>query len=196
MTASPLDGKTLLFLGLVATIAIRIPYDKKSSLMKVTTSHRTPRENVLLVLIASGVLLAPLVAIFTPLLSFADYRPHPIAFLAGAAALALNVWLFHRSHADLGENWSKTLEIRENHRLITTGVYRTIRHPMYTAIFLFVIAQALLLPNWLAGPSGMVAFGLMYALRVGPEERMMIEAFGDEYRDYMRRTKRLIPGVF
>lgn len=196
MTASPLDGKTLLFLGLVATIAIRIPYDKKSSLMKVTTSHRTPRENVLLVLIASGVLLAPLVAIFTPLLSFADYRPHPIAFLAGAAALALNVWLFHRSHADLGENWSKTLEIRENHRLITTGVYRTIRHPMYTAIFLFVIAQALLLPNWLAGPSGLVAFGLMYALRVGPEERMMIEAFGDEYRDYMRRTKRLIPGVF
>lgn len=196
MTASPLDGKTLLFLGLVATIAIRIPYDKKSSLMKVTTSHRTPRENVLLVLIASGVLLAPLVAIFTPLLSFADYRPHPIAFLAGAAALALNVWLFHRSHADLGENWSKTLEIRENHRLITTGVYRTIRHPMYTAIFLFVIAQALLLPNWLAGPSGLVAFGLMYALRVGPEERMMIEAFGDKYRDYMRRTKRLIPGVF
>lgn len=196
MTASPLDGKTLLFLGLVATIAIRIPYDKRSSLMKVTTSHRTLRENVLLFLVALGVLLAPLVAIFTPLLSFADYRPHPIAFLAGAACLALNVWLFHRAHADLGENWSKTLEIRENHRLITTGVYRTIRHPMYTAIFLFVIAQALLLPNWLAGPSGLVAFGLMYALRVGPEERMMIEAFGDEYRDYMRRTKRLIPGVF
>lgn len=196
MTASPLDGKTLLFLGLVATIAIRIPYDKKSSLMKVTTSHRTLRENVLLFLVALGVLLAPLVAIFTPLLSFADYPPHPIAFLAGAAALALNVWLFHRSHADLGENWSKTLEIRENHRLITTGVYRTIRHPMYTAIFLFVIAQALLLPNWLAGSSGLVAFGLMYVLRVGPEERMMTEAFGDEYRDYMRRTKRLIPGVF
>jgi protein-S-isoprenylcysteine O-methyltransferase Ste14 len=48
--------------------------------------------------------------------------------------LVIGLWLFYRSHADLGTNWSITLEIREQHRLITQGVYRRIRHPMYSAL--------------------------------------------------------------
>jgi len=54
----------------------------------------------------------------------------------------------------------------------------------------------LLLPNWIAGLSGLVGFGTLFFARVGREERMMLETFGEEYRDYMARTKRVIPGIY
>jgi protein-S-isoprenylcysteine O-methyltransferase Ste14 len=58
------------------------------------------------------------------------------------------------------------------------------------------LAQALLLPNWVAGPGGLFGFGLLFALRIGPEERMMEEAFGDEYRAYRDRSWRIIPYIY
>jgi protein-S-isoprenylcysteine O-methyltransferase Ste14 len=103
------------------------------------------------------------------------------------------LWLFWRAHVDLGLNWSITLEIRKKHELITNGVYRRIRHPMYSAIFLFAVAQGLLLQNWLAGWGGFVTFGLLYLIRAPREEMMMEEVFGKSYRDYAGRTGRLWP---
>jgi protein-S-isoprenylcysteine O-methyltransferase Ste14 len=67
---------------------------------------------------------------------------------------------------------------------------------MYLALFLFSAGQALVLPNWVAGPAYIVSFGLLFALRLRAEERMMREAFGAEYEAYEARTKRLIPGVW
>ena len=74
--------------------------------------------------------------------------------------------------------------------------YRRVRHPMYTAFWLWAVAQALLLPNWFAGFSGIVGFGALFFGRIAREERMMMESFGDEYRAYMQRTYRVIPGVY
>ena len=56
--------------------------------------------------------------------------------------------------------------------------------------------MALVLPNWVAGRSYFIVFALLVALRIGPEERMMLEEFGKDYELYMTRTKRLIPGVW
>jgi protein-S-isoprenylcysteine O-methyltransferase Ste14 len=106
------------------------------------------------------------------------------------------LWLFYRSHADLGTNWSITLQVRENHRLVVEGVYRRIRHPMYTALFLYSVGQVFVLPNWVAGPSYLVTFGILFALRVRAEEKLMLEEFGADYAAYMARTKRLMPGVW
>ena len=115
-----------------------------------------------------------------------------IAYL-GVAVLCGALALFYRSHLDLGRNWSISLEIRNEHRLVRTGVYRLIRHPMYSSFFLLALAQLLLLPNWLAGASGLVGVGLLYTFRIRQEERMMLERFGADYRDYMASTKRLVP---
>jgi protein-S-isoprenylcysteine O-methyltransferase Ste14 len=193
---NPWFGKALLLLGLIVTIVIRAPYDARCKKVTVVENRKGRLEILLLVFMGLGTMIIPLIAIFTRLLSFADYPLSAPALFAGAALLGVNFWLFYRSHADLGTNWSMTLEVRENHALISSGVYSRIRHPMYSAIFLYAIAQAMLLPNWIAGPACLVAFIAMFAFRVGFEEKMMTERFGQEYRAYMARTKRLIPGIW
>jgi protein-S-isoprenylcysteine O-methyltransferase Ste14 len=67
---------------------------------------------------------------------------------------------------------------------------------MYSALALYSVGQALVIPNWVAGLANLVAFAVLFALRVGPEERMMAQQFGSEYAAYTARTKRLIPGVW
>lgn len=150
-------------------------------------------ERILLAAMALPVILLPLLYLFTPLLAFADYRLPAFGPWAGAVVMVAALWLFWRSHADLGQNWSVSLEIREGHQLVTHGVYRYIRHPMYASIWLWGVAQGLLLQNWLAGWSVLPVFAVMYVLRTPREERMMCDTFGEPYRAYMRRTGRLFP---
>lgn len=162
---------------------------------KVLESRKGLRERVLLTFASVG-FLAAVLWIATPLLAFADYPLRSVPFMAGVACLTLGLVLLYRSHADLGANWSVTLEIHETHRLVTTGVYRHVRHPLYSALLLYATGQALVLPNWIAGPSYLVALILLFALRIQPEEQMMREQFGKEYETYMSMTKRLMPGVW
>ena len=123
-------------------------------------------------------------------------RLHPAQVVIGGLVFAVALWMFRRTHKDLGRNWSVTLEVREQHRLVTEGVYNRVRHPMYAAFWLWALAQAFLLPNWIAGPAGLIGFGILFFMRVGREEQMMIDTFGDEYRAYMRRTARVLPGIY
>lgn len=193
---NPWIGKTTFLLGLVVFVAIRVPYDKRSRETKIAESRKGALEATLLALMGIGGLVLPLVFILSPLFSFADYAPRLLALLGGTTCFGFSFWLFHRSHADLGTNWSNSLELRENHQLVTSGIYKSIRHPMYAAIFVYALAQALLLSNWVAGPSCLVAFVLMFVFRLRPEERMMSEKFGQPYQDYAAKTKRLIPGIW
>ena len=143
---------------------------------------------------ASGVGMAlPFFYIFTPWLDFANYDlPRWLGWI-GTAVFAGALFLLWRSHADLGRNWSAILQIRKEHSLVTNGVYRYMRHPMYAAHLLWAIAQGLLLENWLAGWVFLVTFIPMYLVRVPKEEKMMLEQFGQEYRQYISRTGRMIP---
>jgi protein-S-isoprenylcysteine O-methyltransferase Ste14 len=67
---------------------------------------------------------------------------------------------------------------------------------MYAGFWLMALGQALLLPNWIAGPAGLVGFGILFFGRVAREEAMMINAFGEDYLTYMRRTARVVPWVY
>ena len=138
-------------------------------------------------------ILLPLLYMFTRWLSFADFDLPVWGGWIGVATFAVALWLLWRSHADLGRNWRVTTEIREGHKLVTSGIFRYIRHPMYSAHFLWGIAQALLIHNWIAGLASLIIFLPMYLLRVRREEQMMLEKFREEYRLYMRQTGRIIP---
>ena len=193
---SPWFGRVEFLLGLVAMVAIRAPYARRCAKLSVVERQKGRRETTLLGLMWIATTILPLISIATPILSFADYRLRGINFSLGTVCLISGLWLFYRAHADLGDNWSISLEIRAQHKLVDHGVYKRVRHPMYTSIFLLAIAQAFLVPNWVAGPFCLLAFILMFAVRVGAEERMMMKQFGDDYALYMQRTKRLAPGVW
>ena len=136
------------------------------------------------------------VILFYHLLRFAEYPFQPLLAGVGVVIATGALVMFHLTHRAMGRNWSVSLEVREQHKLVTKGIYRNVRHPMYTAFWMWALAQALLLPNWVAGLSGIIGFGLLYIFRVGHEERLMIETFGDHYLAYMDRTWRLFPGVY
>jgi len=191
----PWIAKATILSATLVMILIRAPHGQRSRGIKVVKSRKGSLETVLLTIAWLG-FFVPLVWIATPLLAFVDYPLRIVPFVAGVLCLSWGLWLFHRSHADLGTNWSITLEVREKHQLVTHGIYRHVRHPMYLALLLYSLGQALVLPNWVAGPSYLVALGLLFALRVGPEERMMKEQFGTDYEAYMSQTKRLFPGVW
>jgi protein-S-isoprenylcysteine O-methyltransferase Ste14 len=193
---NPSIGKLAFLMGLVVFVAIRVPHDKRSKVSKITESRKGTLEKILLVLMGIGCFLLPLAFVISPVLSFADYSLRLLPLLGGIVCLGFSLWLFHRSHLDLGTNWSNSLELRENHRIVVFGVYKSIRHPMYAAIFVYAVSQALLLSNWLAGPGCLVAFSFMFVFRLRPEERMMLEKFGQAYQDYVAKTKRLIPGIW
>jgi len=192
---NPWIAKAVILAASVVMVVIRAPHGRRSRGVRVARSCKGPREAVLLTLAWMG-FLVPLLWVVFPIFSFAQYSLRPWPFGAGVLCLVAGLWWFQRSHSDLGAYWSVTLELRENHRLITQGVYRYVRHPMYAALFLYAIGQALVVPNWVVGPSYFVAIGILFAFRIRAEERMMLETFGDEYAAYVARTKLLVPGIW
>jgi len=164
---NPWIAKALVLTSTVVMIAIRTPHGHRSRIVKVATSYKTPLETGLLVLAWVG-FFVPLIWVASPAFWFAEYALGTGPLVVGVMGLVIGLWLFYRSHADLGTNWSITLEVREQHRLITQGVYRRIRHPMSSALVLYAVAHALVIPNWVAGPSNVVAFAVLFALRVRP----------------------------
>jgi protein-S-isoprenylcysteine O-methyltransferase Ste14 len=193
---SPWFGKAIILASSIVMVIIRAPHGQRSRRVKVVRSGWGALETVLLAL-AWLAFFVPLVWVAgAPVFAFADYLLRPVPLLAGVVCLAVGLWLFARSHADLGTNWSITLEVRESHQLVTQGIYRSLRHPMYSALLLYSLGQALVVPNWIVGPSYGVAMVLLFAFRLGPEESMMVEEFGEDYEAYRGRTKRLVPGVW
>lgn len=111
-----------------------------------------------------------------------------IGFVLGLLSLLFWTW----TQVTLDTRWSAQLQLRSGHRLVTDGPYARIRHPLYSAMFAWAISLVLLTANWVfAGLAVLSIAGTM--VRVPKEERMMLDAFGDEYRAYMRRTGRYFP---
>ena len=130
---------TVFLAGLVAYLGIRYAFAKRTKSLKKTVSRIDGLEKFLLVTMITASLFLPVLYLFTPLLAFADYRLPVLVPWIGTPVMVIALWLFWRSHADLGQNWSVSLELRENHELVTHGIYRTIRHPMYASIWLWSI---------------------------------------------------------
>jgi len=193
---TPFMAKLVWWAGIVGWYVIRYPHQRRARKTPVASRRERLRDSVLLSISFTGLFIVPVIQVTTGAPRIAGYPFNPLPAWLGTAVFALSLLLFYRTHRDLGRFWSVTLEIRQTHRLVTTGVYRHVRHPMYAAFFLWAIAQALLVPNWIAGPAGLVGFGTLFGFRVGREERMMEATFGEAYRAYAAHTWRVVPGLF
>ncbi len=100
-------------------------------------------------------------------------------------------WLF----SSIGSGITPTSATRKEHKLATNGIYKYIRHPLYTIGSSFIVAFGMMADNWFISMFGVLAFILM-AIRTPKEEANLIEKFGDEYREYMKRTGRFLPKLF
>ena len=196
MEINPWFGRLAVFVSLLVFVIIRWPHGNRYKTFKVVEDKKGRLEVVLLTGAGLGTTLIPLLWVLTPLFAFADYALYAVPYAIGIALMLLGLWLFYRSHNDLGLNWSITLQIREHHSLVTNGIYSKIRHPMYSAMLLLGVAQVLFCPNWIAGPAYLLSFGLLYLFRVQAEERMMVDRFGVEYEEYIRKTGRVTPRLW
>jgi protein-S-isoprenylcysteine O-methyltransferase Ste14 len=182
--------------GMFGWYIIRHPFARRSKKIAVSHSLMDLREWILLIILIFGLFAMPILYLTTELVSAFDRRFVPALAWMGVPVLGSALWLFRRSHADLGRNWSMTLKLRDMHKVVESGVYRLIRHPMYASFFLLGLGQFLLLPNWLAGCTGLIAVAILYGFRIRREEQMMQQQFGEEYSSYQLRTKRFIPWVY
>jgi protein-S-isoprenylcysteine O-methyltransferase Ste14 len=181
------------FVAIIIEMAIRAPLNQKRRKEKIRERRDTGREKILLALLFVAMFLVPLLYAATDWLDFANYTLPSWAGWLGVVLIGGAILVFWRAHADLGLNWSPTLEIREQHQLVTRGIYGYIRHPMYASQLLWIIAQPLLLQNWIAGPIDLLVFIPFYFLRVGAEEQLMLEQFGDQYRSYRQKVGAVFP---
>ncbi len=182
----------------IAVMAVRTAFVLRSAGPRGAGSRGAlrVREPIPLVLQAASLALGPaslfvFVAYPEVLGPFALPVPGCVRFL-GAAAGVFSVGLLYRSHASLGSEFSAFLEVREGQRLITSGPYRFVRHPLYASYLLQILGWALMTANaavaaaWLPMAAGLAA-------RIFIEEKMLEKHFGGLYAEYRARTGRIIP---
>ena len=172
---------------------IRIRYGKEYKNNINVKKEGVKREKFLLVLVSIGMMIVPIIWIFSGLFEITNIDLPSCARITGIITAILSLWLFYAVHKTLGENWSPVLEIRKGHTLIKEGPYKRIRHPMYTQIWIWVIAQFLITSNWTVGLAGLVPWSILYFIRVPNEEKMMEDEFGEEYLEYKKQTGRVLP---
>lgn len=151
------------------------------------------RESFALILVALWISLALSFQLF--FFGFGYFLPLwtlPVAAAVGFFGIALRSWAI----VALGRFFSPVIRIEAGHRIVRSGPYRWLRHPSYTGAFFIVVGLALTLGSVL-GVLVTTALGLLaFGYRISVEERMLTERFGDEYREYIRESWRLFPGLY
>lgn len=184
--------KIVYFTLFMAAMLTRKVFTAKHRKQEFVLTKKSAGDFALLLFDGIGMVI-PLVYVFSDSLDFADYHIPVFIGWIGAGLFAYAIYILYRSHADLGNNWSPILGIQKDHTLVTSGIYKYIRHPMYAAHLLWAVAQILILNNWIAGFSFILVMVPHYLIRVDKEEQMMIEQFGQEYEEYKKRSGRIFP---
>ncbi|MGH7860006.1 MAG: methyltransferase [Candidatus Binatia bacterium] len=118
-----------------------------------------------------------------------------VARLVGFASIAAGVVLRRRAARALGANFLVRLGVREGHTLVQSGPYRSIRHPTYAALLAVAVGTSIALGSVAALVVTVALWLPIVFARMSREERVLLREFGEEYREYMARTWRLVPGV-
>lgn len=189
-------GQIAWVLGVAGWYVIRYPFERRAKRVRVVSDRRSRADVFGLACAVFGLAIFPAFYVATGIPQSADYPASAWAVAAGIVIYGAALWVFRRSHKELGRNWSITLEIRQQHELVSGGPYAVVRHPMYTSFLLMGLGQAFLLANWVVGLAGLLGFAALFFLRVNKEERMMLEIFGSQYRAYIEKTKRIIPYLY
>jgi protein-S-isoprenylcysteine O-methyltransferase Ste14 len=115
--------------------------------------------------------------------------------LLAACIGAYSAWLAMAAIKELGVQWSLQARVLDDHKLVTSGVYRTVRHPIYTAMLGMLISTGLVISHWLVLAIALIIFLAGTKIRVHLEEKLLAEAFGEDFASWRSRVPALIPFV-
>ncbi|MHA2366813.1 MAG: methyltransferase family protein [Candidatus Hodarchaeales archaeon] len=116
--------------------------------------------------------------------------------MLGVIVTLLSLLLLLVAAKTLSTNWSPIEGTYDDHQLITTGIYCLIRHPIYAALLCFTIGMSLIAADLVILVLLILPHTWLILQRIPREESLLIDKFGDEYREYMNHTKRLIPFIY
>lgn len=135
---------------------------------------------------------------FTPIIAGSETRDlvaiaaSVLAILAAVSA----VWLITNAVRTLGKEWSITARLVEGHKLATSGPYAYVRHPIYTGMLGMLVATGLATSHWVGLLVALVIFFVGTIIRVRSEEKLLREAFGQDFENYARRVPAIVPGLY
>jgi protein-S-isoprenylcysteine O-methyltransferase Ste14 len=143
------------------------------------------------------ILVMSLLSNIVPLVDWAYFKgsesENMTATVAGFILLWSGIFLRNYSIKLLGKHFTPTVQLQKDHTLITTGPYNIIRHPSYTGALLSFVGIAIFLNSLIGAVFAILAMMLAYFVRISAEEKALVSLFGDVYRNYQHKTKRLIP---
>ena len=132
---------------------------------------------------------------FTPIVPLGGFFEIALAVLAMALAVG-SVWFVSAAVRALGKQWSLAARVLEGHNLITAGPYSVVRNPIYTGMFGMLLATGLAISHWIGLLIAVIVFAIGTAVRVHSEEKLLREAFDDEFAAYARKVPALVPFLF
>lgn len=190
------DARTIVLVAYIAYFTVIAAIKIQSMPVPVAKSRIGANEVLVLIVTIPG-FVVPIFWLATSSLAFANYEVlHPMRLIAGSLGYFTGILVLGCVAWSLGKFWSPTLQLKENHQLVTTGIYRHVRHPMYLGLVVFSVGNVLALPNYIASQTFFVAMLVLIAFRLEPEEQMLVEEFGAEYEDYRKRSNRLFPVIW
>jgi protein-S-isoprenylcysteine O-methyltransferase Ste14 len=182
----------ILFTGMGISSYYRIKADKETG---EKISRKVDGSALMTIIKLGGLILwlSPLVYLLNPLwMAWSKIGlPDWVRWLGvgiGIVCTIMIYWLF----SSIGSGITPTSATRKQHKLVTSGPYRWVRHPLYTVGSSMFISFGMMADNWFIAALGVLAFIAM-AIRTPKEEANLIEKFGDEYREYMKHTGRYLP---
>jgi protein-S-isoprenylcysteine O-methyltransferase Ste14 len=132
---------------------------------------------------------------FSPIVPGIGWLSAILGIIAVIASVS-SVLLIMRAIKELGKEWSLTARMLEGHRLVTNGPYAYVRHPIYTGMLGMLVATGLAISYW---PALLIAIAIFFAgtyIRVGSEEKLLRETFGQEFERYSRQVPAIIPSLY
>lgn len=151
------------------------------------------KKRLFLFLLIAGIQVVPFVYIFSVDFGPTDYQWWRWLGIPATICFAFFVWLFIKGLIDLGKWWVPGQELKEDLELVQRGAYHYVRHPMYLALLGIAVCQVFMIQNWIAGPISLLMVTPFVIYQIRREERLLLRYFGDDYKEYCRKTGRLWP---
>ncbi len=184
--------ETIFICGVALLVLLEIYYLQNFNADKKILNAQKKKRTFLYLMII-GIQVVPFFYIFSVDFGHSDYKLWKWLSFPVTLFYLMCIWIFVRALSDLGKWWTPGQELKEDLELVKTGAYFYVRHPMYAALLGIAICQVFMIQNWIAGPISILLVTPFCIYQIRREEIFLIKFFGDDYRDYSKKTGMLWP---